>query len=548
MYPQNMIDTGDPSFLAPTDEDDDLLNQYYGNRMVGYPASMEEEQRMMNAVTPTFPVNPYFINNPMLQQHQAQMYGGASGYYGNGFGNVMIPGMGSRYFYSDKDEWMLPTEEEVTMGKVPKVTVIKGEPKEYLVRKPKEEIKVAVVKKHKDENGVEYDEFLYGDREAAHELPTVNSLDYKEAATISKRKELEEDTYALAAELRRYNSDLADNLLWYQQNVTNLDEFMQIRRDAQEQLIKYRNEDKLAGVKSTVIIAGDKTMVRPPKPTSMEELEKIAREELAQYLNKEKTERSENYVIDRYCDPDNAVKTQMKTILNSNSVSDIILKLQAFTDMRIVCAGEDENIFKDVEQKLSPINIDQKDNYLTWKRLMKGARIRHGDDVSNFDKEFDEWWNEPRVVTPEQKKRHFEKYRLRMTELTIDHFNEVSANQPSPEERGRRWDEKILKSWREFDEGVVTPNMGLFDFFKNANYLLTRKLEVEIKRQANKLTRLFDPQAYLAEVRRHSALRNYQDGKGYIPTMDLMDQKVYQDKRQRFIESIFKKPKMGSIT
>jgi hypothetical protein len=559
----NIIDTGDPeSYEFMFDGNDDevanaLLEEQFGRRNAEYKSASNNAQRYaaMNMMPPK-PAqigNPYFMNNPWLQSHQAQMGGMAGGYYG------AVPGMifptmnnGPQYFQTN-NEWMLPTEEEIRSGEIPLVTVVRGEidkDEEIApIRKKsrEEDIKFAIVRTHTDENGMEYDEFLYGDREVANEKPNKNSLDYKEAATIAKRSELEIDTYALAKELARYNSLLADNLLWYKDNVDN-EEFMEIRREAQRELMKYRSDDKLSNIKSTVVIAGDKTMILPPKPTTMQELERIAMEELSGHKTQKDKEDS---IIDRYRNVNSPINTQRRAIMNGNSVKEIITKLQALTDMRINCGDEEiktHEQFSKHDKDLSPIKINERDNYLTWKRLMKSAKSYINEDITNFDEKFDEWWNKPRVTTPDQKREQFKKYQIQMTELSIEHYNRIQQNAQSPEQKEQTYVNAVIKSWRDYDKGVITPDMSLYDFLDNANFLLTRNIEVQIERDSNKASRLYDPNAYLAEVRKHSAIRNMQDGLGFVPTMDLMDHKVYQQKRQDFINQIFKKANRGTIT
>jgi len=582
---RNIIDTGDPTMLAPEMDEAEvehrLLDEQFGERrrmkisQVNQAESdfvaMMHQQQPPTTMPQNLGGNPYFANNPWLQNHQAQMarmsnmgMANSGGYYGAVPGmNMMppaigmmpnmgmIPGANAQYFQTD-NEWMLPTEEEIKTGKVAIATVVRdGKISEDIVepvrKREEEDIKVAIVRKHTDENGVEYDEFLYGDREAANENPNKDSLTYKEAATIAKRSELEEDTYVLAKELARYNTLLSDSLIWYQKNV-GMDEFMEIRREAQKQLIRYRNEDKLSNIKSTVFIAGDKTVVRPPKPTNMEELEKIARKELSGHQTQKDKEDS---IVDRYRNVNSALNTQKRAILNGTSVTEIITKLQALTDMRINCGDAEIEMNERIDQRikcLPPIKIEERENYLIWKRLMKSAKAYTGRDISNFDEQFDEWWNKPRIVTPAQKKEQFEKYRTRMTELSIEHLNRIVSNSPTPEQREKTYIDAVLKSWRDYDKGYITQDMGLYEHFDKLGFLLTRNIEVQIERDSNKASKLYDPSSYLAEVRKHSAIRNMQEGKGYIPTMDLMDQKVYNRKRQDFINQIFKKANRGTIT
>lgn len=557
----NMIDTGNPELYMPNELSDEevqqaLLEEQFGARQRAYQSANTEVDRYsaMNGlppfgqqmVTPTpIGANPYFANNPWLQNQQSQMN------HMNGMHNMM-GGMfpGARHFETN-NEWMLPTEDEIKSGKVPVATVVRdGENPESIAparKRGEDDIKSALVRVHTDENGVEYDEFLCGDREAVREKPNKDSLTYKEAATLAKKTDLELDTYALAKELARYNTTLADNLLWSQSNL-DVQEFMDVRREAQQQLIRYRSDDKLSIIKSSVFIAGDKTVVGPPKPTTMEELERIAKEELS---GRKTQEDKEEEIVNRYRGANFAINEQRRAILSGGTVKEIITKLQALTDMRVNCGDEEIKMYEKIDQRvkqLPPIKISERDNYLTWKRLSKGAKMYRGEDVSNFDEEFDAWWNKPRNITPEQKREQYEKYQLQMTEMNIDHHNRVAMNAPSPEELEKRYMNNLSRLWNEYDEGYITSDMGLSEHLDNLGFLMTRNIELKIQRESNKASRLFDPNAYLKEVRKHSALRNFQEGKGFVPTTDLMDQRVYQQKRQAFIDQIFKKANRGTLT
>lgn len=443
-------------------------------------------------------------------------------------------------------EWMKPTQYELDNGLVPKVSVVRKsieEEEESFTEPVKEKFpRIALVEIITDENGVQWDRYLGGDPDIVRKKPA--KLDYKKAAELNAQVEAENDTYTLAKEIARYNQVLADTLLWYQKNA-EYHEFIEVKREAQEQLMEYRNCDNLSSAKSSVVIAGDKTIVGEPRPLTMEQLEELAQKERVRLETQEEKEQG---IIDSYRELNNPLNRQMRAIFSDNTVAGKIRKLQALTNITVIPYGDDRAL-KLLNQRIgqmTPFKLSEKDNYLTWKSLKRAVCPK--EEREDFDERFDEWWNAPRIKTPEQKRKAWDRYVDKAIELNNIHFLELEMSQPSPEQRAAAYEAAVVKSWREFDEGSVRPDMSLLDFFNNFSFLKTRMIEIDIKKQSQDMRRLYDPEAYLSEVRKHSAIRNFQDGKGYIPTMDLMNKEEYSKKRQLFIDQIFKKANRGTIT
>ena len=440
-------------------------------------------------------------------------------------------------------EWMKPTQYELDNGLVPKVTVIRGVVEEKIVEVVGEKFpRIALVKVKRDENGVEWDEYLGGDPDIIRKKPA--KLDYKKAAEMNAQVEAERDTYTLAKEIARYNQVLADTLLWYQKNA-DYHEFLEVKRETQEQLMEYRNRDSLSSAKSSVVIAGDKTVVGEPRPLTIKQLEELAEKEIVKHETQEDKEQA---IIDGYREFNSPLNRQMKAVFNDDTIAGKLRKLQALTNITVIPYGDDRALAL-LNQRISqmtPFKLSEKENYLTWKSLKRAVCPKEERD--SFDEKFDEWWNAPRLKTPEQKRKAWDKYVDRAIQLNNIHFLQLEMSQPSPEQQAKAYEAAVVKSWREFDEGSINPSMSLLDFFNNFSFLKTRMIEIDIKKQSQDMRRLYDPEAYLAEVRRHSAIRNFQDGKGYVPTMDLMNKEEYGKKRQLFIDQIFKKANRGTIT
>lgn len=455
--------------------------------------------------------------------------------------------MGGGYYFGNNTDWMLPTEYELKNGLIPEVSVVySNEVQESILpAKGEEEIKWALVKVHRDENGVEYDEFINGYREVANEKPDVNSIDYKTAMVMNEQLKAENETYDLAKELARYDTNLADTLLWYKNNA-DIDEYQEFKRECQSQLIRYRSNDELSHIKSTVFVAGDKAIINPGKPTTIEELERIAKNELGRRITQKEKEQQ---VIAKYKGIVSPVDVQKREILSGKPVKDIVETLQSLTNMKIVCYGDEDkirNLMEEHQKNWIPTKMTEKENYLLWKELTRGSYVYQGKDLSNFDKEFDEWWMKPRRRTPLQVQKEHDKRYIELTEMNVNRLNRLIVI--PPEEKARRFEEAILKSWREFDKGFIKADMDMYEFLSANCFLQTRVREIATLKAANQSSRLFDRAAYQAELRKHSALRNFQDGKGFVPTADLIDTAVYQKKRQAFIDQIFKKSNRGTIT
>ena len=483
-------------------------------------------------------INPF---QPNPYQHQSSFAGASDdvGYFGDAESELRI-----RRNNNDTS-WMLPTEENFKHGEAFKVTVTEEIEQEeeqdsyasfpYKENMNEEEIIVNVVQ-------------VYEDDEAEEKATATFGMNYKEASVFNEQRKAEDEIYILARELERYNSTLADDLLWYKDNARDLQEFNQAKQEAQEQLMRYRNEDRLAGAKSNVMLIGDKMLVTEPRPVSMEQLEKMANEEVARSQTRIKSnEELAKLYADKYRSPLNA---QMKAVFEGGGTAYArLLKLQALRDIRVIPYGADkalQSLHKRFEQ-LPPFVLNERDNYRLWKRMKRSVCLP--EDRETFDRDFDIWWNKARGNDPSDQYRARELYLNKMYEALNTHFTIVSASQLTDEQKHAQFQQEIIKRFREYDQGVFeNPHMGINDILEGFGFLKTRELEIRRAHDMQEMRRLYDPTAYLDEVRKHSALRNFQEGKGYVPTMDLMDRQEYYRKRQAFLDQIWKKPNRGTIT
>jgi hypothetical protein len=367
--------------------------------------------------------------------------------------------------------------------------------------------------------------------------------DYKHGSVATAAKKQADDTYTLVKELRRYNQELADNLLWYQNNV-DFEEFIQMKRECQNQLIEYRNNDPVSSAKSSVIIAGDNTLVKEPRILTDKQLKDMRNNFKAQ--KDEKGEIIEND-IKKYSMDYIKFQTQDNTIFDNISIDKKIEKLKDINNLKVIPLDKDKAYIKmnTAIKNLSPIKVTQKDRYVLWKKLLRGARVLNKQSLDNFDKEFDEWWNKPRIKNQDD---FNEKYLDRLYALHYEHLILMDRMQPTEEQIKNSTESTIAHQWNDFDQGTSKENSSTYQFMKNLGFLETRMIEQDIQKQRHQLRRRYDPVAYKNLARQYSAKQNYIDGKGYVSTVDLMNQKEYNRKRQLFIDQIFKKANRGTIT
>jgi len=447
----------------------------------------------------------------------------------NGVRSAYQNGASRSYGYNPNDRsWLYATEEEIKSGKVPIAKVVYSDDDDY----------VNPICSYNSNKKKDFKVFVGEDCESKEQ--SAPAMDYKEAAVYKKSIDDEEDTYALAKELSRYNQVGGDTLLWYKE-YGDFSEFIQVKKESQAQLIRYRNADKLSSAKSTVIIAGERTIVHKAKPMTIEELESLAKQE--EKRNEKVSD--EDIVRSKYRNP---VNKQMHAVFDDGSMDTKLKRLQALRNIRVVSCADDK-LMVAMDKKianLQPLLKSEYDNYITWKSICRKTCPMEQRDT--FDKDFDKWWNVPKLSEKEQKQKRWDKYVDDMTARSQIRYMEMSKYQLTDEQKRAAYNKEIIRRFREFDEGSVRDDMTLNEFLDNWGFLKTRIMEIEIAKETQNLRKLYDPDAYLQEVRRHSALRNFQDGKGYVPTMDLMDKGEYQRKRQAFIDSIWKKANRGTIT
>ena len=464
---------------------------------------------------------------------------------------------GGYYGWGNDDDWMLPTKEELESGLVPySYAVIDGKPSVDVDKLPKikkERIKESDVDDisklvctsflKEKEDGTSYREY-YGEEEAVKAIKSAAALDYKEAAVLATRKQKQNEVYELAGELRRYNSELADNLIW----MSNEDpmRFEMFKVQCISKLIKYRHEDPLAEAKSTVKVENNKLKVEAPKKFTMEELQKIADEESKKMKENSEQAKVEQKVKEIQQQAEGAIK-QIEEVKNSKDISTLIFKLQAMTDIRVFTADEEEEFNQFMKQGLTPIQELNKSQYFIWKKFMerKKDQVPEG---KTYDEWFDEWWYGPNHVVKDDERTRRKKWMESRAAQREDQLTRAVMMQPTEEQRRAAYDRSLYKAFRQFDGGKIPEHQTLYEFFNGEyglGYMYNCHRQEQIRKQAASVVKYYDPNQYAQMIAQHRDAR--MDSNDGVKFKDLIKSDVYRNKRQKFIESLFKKNPRGMI-
>ena len=366
------------------------------------------------------------------------------------------------------------------------------------------------------------------------DIEEVKLSDFKQEALKDQRKKRNELAFTLAKEIRRYNENLAENLLWAKDVKTDA-EFEELKEEAIKQLIQYRNADPMAAAKS-MISAGAKFIASPPiTDFSLKDLKRMADKSI-EYSKRE----TEEEVIAQYEKQANIVYDEIEKGGDDETKSDKdtakgILKRLSYLNVRLV---SDSNWMKEFEGKMirNSNEADIRNAYLTYKRIyrrgFKGTQ-------EEYDREFDEWWNGWRPKTLEDKLAILNKKRRQLACLQSA-FISVAIMTPERQEiEFAKTMEIVNNTMHEFTQGCLRPDMTFQEFNEGLTYMYGRALEYKAKRQANQFRMLYDPAKYSALVRESAMADAAARGEPYT----FVDSKEYTDKRQRYIDTVFNEMK-----
>ena len=507
----------------------------------------EQQQIAMNIANGTTPVQPISNNTNIDFTNMAGLR--TMGYY-NGYNSGLS-------WYGDRNSWMDLTKEEIDSGKYPVSKVIRPGDEDYdkpkQIKRKKEQIIICVKRLQKDEDGKAHYEY-YGDKEAVKHFKKEACVeDYKSAAQEAWRKIQLVEVYNLASELKRYNRLLSEQLLWYQHEAS-IDEFDEFKKMCLQKLADYRSKDPFAKVKSNIRVINGQTHILPTEDDG------VTKEELDEYVKKLEAKAQEpsqkdkeNAVIEKYQEESEerlgGIRKEIEAIENDNDPKSSIKKLQMLDNINVCCSQEEFEREMEWRERFKSRWTDQqnerKNQYSVWKQIMRCAMDQVPEGMS-YDQWFDEWWNKPSKDAQDYYRKN---KRAILSGQLSNKLTQIVASQPTPDQIKAAYEADIIRKYRAFDKGLVRDE-GLNQFFNGEYgfaYLWHCHLQDEIKKQRQDLKRLYDPDALHDLFRSRSGTSNHPSLPKKADYDTLVNSEEYQKRRQMFIETIYKKNKLGRL-
>lgn len=397
---------------------------------------------------------------------------------------------------------------------------------------------------------------LFGEEEAVkavkeYEAKTAAAnSDFKDEATSKWVTESMFEVYNLATELRRYNTVLAEQLLWFQHE-SEPDDFDKFKAKCLKKLIEYRSKDPLAEIKSNPLITRDGNVyIAEGKEINEKEFNEY-RKMLSDALEEETQKEKEQHAIDKYVEESDkrlsGLRQELDALTKHDNPKAAIHELQMMTNICICTTQEEyerECKWRDrLNKQWNPAQLDSQNKYLVYKKLMRCCADEVPEGMT-YDQWFDDWWNKP-VEAAESTYRpsYIAAMKMQMR------FMNIVNNQPTPEQLKASYDAETARRQRAFDLGMVDPNMDLNQFLNGpygASFLMHRTMENIRKRQQQSLLNKYDPNKLHDIFRQKDPEREAMFG----PTPDydtLVNSEEYQKRRKLFVESIYQKNSLGTL-
>ena len=397
---------------------------------------------------------------------------------------------------------------------------------------------------------------LFGEEEAVkaveeYEAKTAAAnADFKDEATSKWVTESMSEVYTLATELRRYNSVLAEQLLWFQHESEPAD-FDRFKAKCLKKLIEYRSRDPLAEIKSNPLITRNgKVFIAEGKEIDEKEFNEY-RKMISDALEEETQKEKEQHAIDKYVEESDrrlsGLRQELSALTKHDNPKAAIHELQMMTNI-CICTTQDEYEreckWRDrLNRQWNPAQIDSQNKYLVYKKLMRCCADEVPEGMT-YDQWFDYWWNRPvQAAESTYRPSYIAAMKMQMR------FTNIVNSQPTPEQIKASYDAETARRQRAFDLGMVDPNMDLNQFLNGpygASFLMHRTMECIRKRQQQSLLNKYDPN------RLHDIFRQKDPEKealfGPRPDYDtLVNSEEYQKRRKLFVESIYQKNSLGTL-
>lgn len=227
-----------------------------------------------------------------------------------------------------------------------------------------------------------------------------------------------------------------------------------------------------------------------------------------------------------------------KAVSNKLGVNDekltirkILDKIAILNNIQVVAYG-DKSVVNKVTA-LPPLEVDANNQYKIWKKL---KRMCYSGDMDKFDEEFDKWWFGPKYIEKQMSKtQKYREYRLKAQAVFDAQINREIVTPEKAYAATMAFRAQALANAAKFDQGSVRPDMTLGEWLDNWMFLETRCMEMKAEEYRRDLRNRYNPKRYM-ELVEQSAM---QDAAARGEEYHFCDSKEYNDKRQRFISTIF---------
>ena len=388
--------------------------------------------------------------------------------YYSGYGYMSVIGAPDEnglptVWYDDQGKYLTPTKLDIEEERVPLVITNRTNKDLVVPEKKKEEsprTKLVFVTRRSvidEEDGLEYTETHYSDSgETKKELKSDDSIydSYSDMGKNAIDQFKKDDTILTTIELSRYNVELADLFCWLK-NVVDLKTFILLKRECQDQLRTYRDNDPLCLYKSTVIIAGDTTIILKPKPVEESELQ----DKIAGLKPIDQAKNKLDIIYMRY----------LTDLNKATSLEDKLKIIRSARDIEVVKRSDDKALkkAKEIFDKLEPVKKSNFERYRFWKSIYRAKYMDEG-RIDRLEVDYANWWNKPRESMSQNE--YDVKYSNRMSRLMEQKLTEVKKLQYMGNITVLRNSVLAAKEWERLSEGRFNKeNMTLDDYLVAMN-------------------------------------------------------------------------------
>ena len=383
--------------------------------------------------------------------------------YYNGYGYMSVIGSPDENglpttWYDDQGKYLLPTKTDIEEQRIPIIITNRNKEKVNFERKSEEKntrtkVGFVITRIRKSDDGLEYIDIFDSDsKETISKIKRDDVDDYKEYMNMGSdavNQFKSDDTLATVIELSRYNVELADLLCWLK-NIVDNKTFILLKRECQDQLRLYRDLDPLCLYKSTVMIAGDTTIVIKSKPATLEEIN----DKIKLIKNIDHSKNKLDIIYTRY----------IENLNNATTLEDKLKVIKSSRDIEVIKRSDDKALqkAKEIFDKLEPVKKANFERYRFWKSIYRSKYMDEG-RIEKLEQDYYDWWNKPRIAMSQNE--YDVKYTSRMSRLTEQKLIAVQQSKSIGNPVFMRNAIAAAKEWQRLSEGRFNkPNMTFNDY------------------------------------------------------------------------------------